>query len=135
MKKLLLAALLLSGLGVTVACEGGKNTHPASPTQRPTYYQLSKVAHSPNVLLTTATYSGVLLQDPASFIDEAHQGLAIRTLTPAEVIWAELVLTRCTQQGEVRWYWWGRSAADTVQQRYEGAIYPLSYYRRQYRGV
>ncbi|TVT40646.1 hypothetical protein FNT36_14350 [Hymenobacter setariae] len=137
MKKLYLVALLLSGLGVIVACERGKNTQLTSQAQRPLAYQLSKVTHSPNVLLTTAQYEGVLLYDSASPVGEAHRGLILRALTPAEVGEAELILTRCTQQEEVRWYWrgWqGQPHADTTQHHSKEAIHVLSYYHRQYRG-
>jgi hypothetical protein len=134
MKKLLLFGLLLSGLRVIVACEGRKLTLPASPGQRPPSYQLSKVAHSQNVLLKTATYSGVLLHTTTPPSGIVHRGLALRGLTPTEVIAAELILTRCTQQGQVRWYRQGWQHADTTQQHIAGAIHPLSYYHRQYRG-
>jgi hypothetical protein len=132
--KLLQLVLLLSSLGFIVACERSKSTHSASEIQRRPSYRLSKVAHSQNALLTTATYSGVLLRPTTPSWGNALQGLTIRALTPAEVVEAELILTRCTQQEQVSWYWRGQPHADTAQQHYAEAIYPLSYYYRQYRG-
>lgn len=132
--ELFLPALMLGGLALTISCERSKKAHPASTLPQPSHYQISKVANSQNLLLTTATYSGVLLNDTLLGLSNVQQELPARVLAPVEAMEAELILTRCTQQGEVRWYWRSLPHADTAQQHYEGAIYPLSYYQRQYRG-
>jgi hypothetical protein len=129
MKLLLPTVLLLSfSAPAQLLGQGAPSTH---VSQHPSY-QLTKVAHSQNVVLTTAQYMGVLLNDPG------HQlrpyGLTARTLSPTEVVEAERILAHFTQQGRVSWYWY-KLVKDSAPQSFPDAIHPLPFYGRQYKGL
>jgi hypothetical protein len=130
MKRLLSIALLLSFSAPAQLLDRG--TQLITRVQQGPDYQLTPVAHSQNVLLTTAQYAGVLLNDPG--YQPRPYGLTARTLNPTEVVEAERILARCTQQGQVSWYWYKRFK-DSSLQSFPDAIHPLPFYVRQYKGL
>jgi hypothetical protein len=137
MNKLLFSALIiLLNIDLTSCSQnrGGEvqnGIQQAPQVQEPLPYLLFKAAHSHNVVLTTAQYTGVLLNDPVLL--PVPYGLTTRTLSPTEVVQAERILARCTQQGRVRWYLY-KLSKDSTQQSYPDAIDPLPFYARQYKG-
>jgi hypothetical protein len=132
--KLLLPVALLLGLSLSANAQQppSKVTQHIVQAQERLSYRLSKVAHSQNVVLTTAQYTGVLLNDPGH--QPRRYGLIAHTLSPADVVQAERILARCTQQGQVSWYWY-KLFKDSTQQSWPYAIHPLPFYVRQYKGL
>ena len=131
--KLLLPTALLFGFSAPAQLLGQGAQHSTGVPKSPSY-QLVQVAHSQNVVLTTAQYTGVLLNDPG------HQprpyGLTARTLSPTEVVEAERILARCSQQGRVSWYRYKvKYVKDSYLQSAPDAIHPLPFYKRQYKGL
>jgi hypothetical protein len=130
MKLLLPTALLLSFSAPAQLL--GQGAPPITRVPQGPSYQLAQVAHSQNVVLTTAQYTGVLLNDPG--YQPRQYGLTARTVSPTEVVEAERILARCTQQGQVSWYWY-KLFKDSSPQSFPDAIHPLPFYMRQYKGL
>jgi hypothetical protein len=110
MKNYLLAAGLLVSVGCSASSEKAekvehkvvarKATEPVAP---PLAYRLNKIARSRNQLITTASYTGVMLREEPRQLPYDFTAYAI---TPAEVLQAEVIIQRCVSPEKVTWYWY-----------------------------
>ncbi|WP_157530935.1 hypothetical protein [Hymenobacter norwichensis] len=99
----------------------GTTTRHLLPT--PASYSLTPVDGSPNQLLRTAYFTGVLL-DPRTD-SSPPAGLKPIPLTPAQVLAAEAILQACVASGNTR------GTEPRIEPR---LLYPLAQYYRQYSG-
>jgi hypothetical protein len=156
MKNYLLAAgLLLAGCSSPAAKTEGvehkvvarKAIEPVAP---PLAYQVTKVARSRNLLITTTSYTGVILREEK--LRQWGDGFTARAITPAEVLQAEVILQRCVSPEKVTWYWYDLKSDSLNGLRQEWTakaqgislgyptlqpklLYPLNTFSRQYVGL